>query len=58
MKLNKKLISILMTMHGDGSLRQEAMNVGIQGYLEKPFGLQQHEEAMRASDAECRMNKE
>ena len=39
-------ISILMTARQDALLKQEAMKVGIQGYLEKPFDLKQLEEAM------------
>jgi DNA-binding response OmpR family regulator len=58
MKQNPKLISILMTARGDELLRQEAMNAGIQGYLEKPFDLRQLEEALCTSDAECRMKRE
>ena len=41
---NPKLISILMTVHGDELLKQEAMKAGIRGYLEKPFDLKQLEE--------------
>ena len=43
---NPKLISILMTVHGDELLKQEAMKAGIRGYLEKPFDLKQLEEAI------------
>jgi DNA-binding NtrC family response regulator len=50
MKQNPKLISILMTVHGDELLKQEAMRTGIRGYLEKPFNLKQLEEAMGISD--------
>lgn len=46
MKRDPKLISILMTVHGDESLKQEAMGAGIRGYLEKPFDLKQLEEAI------------
>ena len=46
MSQNPKLISILMTVHGDERLKQEAMQAGIQGYLEKPFDLKQLEEAI------------
>jgi two-component system response regulator PilR (NtrC family) len=46
MKQNPKLISILMTVHGDEVLKQEAMRTGIRGYLEKPFDLNQLEEAI------------
>ncbi len=41
-----EIISILMTARQDELLRQEAMNIGIRGYLEKPFDLKQLEEAM------------
>jgi DNA-binding NtrC family response regulator len=40
------LISILMTVHGDELSKQDAMRVGIRGYLEKPFDLKQLEEAI------------
>ncbi|MBM4331241.1 MAG: response regulator [Deltaproteobacteria bacterium] len=40
------IVSILMTARHDELLREEAINLGIQGYLEKPFDLQQLEEAM------------
>ena len=43
---NPNLISILMTVHGDELLKQEAMKAGIRGYLEKPFDLKQLEEAI------------
>ncbi len=43
---NPKLISILMTARSNPSLRQEALNAGIRGYLEKPFDLQQLEDLM------------
>jgi two-component system NtrC family response regulator len=46
MRQNPKLISILMTVHGDEFSKQEAMRMGIRGYLEKPFDLKQLEEAM------------
>ena len=49
-KLNPKLVSILMTVQGDERLRQEALKAGIQGYLVKPFDLKQLEEAMRIAD--------
>ena len=39
-------VSILMTARNDEKLRQEALKAGIKGYLEKPFDLQQLEEAM------------
>jgi two-component system KDP operon response regulator KdpE len=41
-----KVISILMTARSDEGLRQEALQAGIKAYLEKPFDLQQLEEAM------------
>jgi len=44
-----EIISILMTAGQDEILKQEAMKIGIQGYLEKPFDLQQLEEAMGVS---------
>ena len=47
---NPKLISILMTVHGDELSKQEAMKAGIRGYLEKPFDLKQLEEAIGISD--------
>jgi two-component system, NtrC family, response regulator AtoC len=43
---NPNLISVLMTARGDSLLKQEALEAGIRGYLEKPFNLQQLEEAM------------
>jgi DNA-binding NtrC family response regulator len=46
LRQNPKLISILMTAHGDDGLKQEAAKAGIRGYLEKPFDLRQLEEAM------------
>jgi len=46
MKQNPKLISILMTVHADESLKQEAMAAGVRGYLEKPFDLKQLEKAI------------
>jgi DNA-binding NtrC family response regulator len=49
MKQNPKLISILMTVHADELLKQEAMRVGIRGYLEKPFDLKQLEEVIGVS---------
>jgi DNA-binding NarL/FixJ family response regulator len=45
-KRNAKLISILMTTDNDESLRQRALKAGIEGYLEKPFDLNQLEELM------------
>jgi len=41
-----ELISILMSAQHDENLRQEAMEEGIRGYLEKPFDIRQLEEAM------------
>lgn len=41
---NPNLISILMTVQSDEKLRQEALNAGIRGYLEKPFNLKQLED--------------
>jgi len=41
-----EIISILMTVHGDDQLRQEVLESGIRGYLEKPFELRQIEELM------------
>ena len=49
MKQNPNLISILMTVHGDDLLKQEAMRAGVRGYLEKPFDLKQLEEAIGIS---------
>ena len=43
---NPNLISVLMTARGDSLLKQEALEAGIRGYLEKPFNLQQLEEVM------------
>jgi DNA-binding response OmpR family regulator len=47
---NPQLISILMTVQSDESLKQEALRSGIQGYLVKPFDLKQLEEAIGISD--------
>jgi two-component system response regulator AtoC len=44
-KEKPEIISVLMTIHGDDLLRQEVLNAGIRGYLEKPFDLRQLEEA-------------
>jgi len=41
-----EIISILMTVRHDELLREEALRLGVRGYLEKPFALQQLEEAM------------
>ena len=49
MQKNSQIISILMTVRGDESLKQEALNAGIRGYLEKPFDLKQLEEVMDAN---------
>lgn len=49
-KQDPKLISILLTVHDDELLRQEATKAGIRGYLVKPFDLKQLEEAMSISD--------
>ena len=48
-KQNPKLISILMTVHADELLKQDATRAGIRGYLEKPFDLKQLEEAIGVS---------
>ncbi len=45
--------SILMTAHGDDSLKELARQAGIRGYLEKPFELKQLEEAMGLSSPEA-----
>ena len=39
-------VSILMTAVHDEILKEEAIQAGIRGYLEKPFNLQQLEEVM------------
>jgi DNA-binding NarL/FixJ family response regulator len=49
-KQNPKLISILMTVQSDEKLRQEAIRVGVRGYLEKPFDLKQLEEIIIPSN--------
>ncbi len=54
MKKNPKLISILMTVHKDDSLKQEATKAGIKGYLEKPFDLKQLEEIIIPSTSSLR----
>ena len=51
-KKDPKLISILLTVHGDELLRQEAIKAGIQGFLVKPFELKQLEEAMGMKSSE------
>jgi DNA-binding response OmpR family regulator len=45
--------SILMTAHGDESLKERAKQAGIRGYLEKPFELKQLEEAMGLTGSEA-----
>ena len=50
MKQKPNIISILMTVHGDELSKQDAMKVGITGYLEKPFDLQQLEEVVGAGN--------
>jgi DNA-binding NarL/FixJ family response regulator len=52
MKKNPQIISVLMTVRGDESLREEALKAGIRGYLEKPFDLKQLEEIMDANRPE------
>ena len=49
MQKNPQIISVLMTVRGDESLKQEALKAGIRGYLEKPFDLKQLEEVMDAN---------
>jgi DNA-binding NarL/FixJ family response regulator len=39
-----------MTVQSDEKLRQEAIRVGVRGYLEKPFDLKQLEEAIGISN--------
>jgi len=53
-KAKPRLISILMTAQSDEQLRQEAEKAGIRGYLEKPFDLQQLEEAVGIGSSELR----
>jgi DNA-binding NtrC family response regulator len=43
-----KLVSVLLTVDGDEPMKQEALRLGIRGYLEKPFDLNQLEEAIRS----------
>ena len=50
MRQNPNLIPILMTVHGDELSKQEAMRIGIKGYLEKPFDLKQLEEIIIPSN--------
>jgi len=47
---NPKLISILMTVQSDETLKQEVLRAGIHGYLVKPFDLKQLEEAISIAD--------
>ena len=49
MEKNPRMISVLMTVRGDESLRDEALKAGVRGYLEKPFDLKQLEEVMDAN---------
>jgi DNA-binding response OmpR family regulator len=51
--VNPGLVSILMTVRNDESLKDEAVKAGVRGYLVKPFDLKQLEEVL--SIAECRM---
>jgi len=44
---NPGIATILMTVHGDEHLKQEAMAAGVRAYLEKPFDLKQLEKAMQ-----------
>jgi two-component system, NtrC family, response regulator AtoC len=53
LKENPRLVSILMTVRNEESLRQDAMEAGVRGYLVKPFDLKQLEEAL--SNADCGM---
>ena len=46
MRQSPRLISVLMTVHGDDLSRQKAARAGIRGYLEKTFDLKQLEEAI------------
>jgi DNA-binding NtrC family response regulator len=49
LKQNPKLVSILMTVHNDEGLKQEAIQAGIRGFLVKPFDLKQFEEVIGLS---------
>jgi DNA-binding NarL/FixJ family response regulator len=51
---NPKLISVLMTVHSDESLKEEAEKAGIRGFLEKPFDLKELEEAIQIADCGIR----
>lgn len=55
MEKNPRMISVLMTVRGDESSKQEALKAGIRGYLEKPFDLKQLEEVMEANRPEKRV---
>jgi DNA-binding NtrC family response regulator len=46
MKMNPKIICILMSVYHDEISKERAMRAGIQNYLIKPFDLSQLEEAM------------
>ena len=46
---NPEIVSVLMAVHGDDFLKQEAIQAGIKGYLVKPFDLKQLEEVMGIS---------
>jgi DNA-binding NtrC family response regulator len=50
---NPGTTSILMTAHGDDSLKDKAKQAGVRGYLEKPFELKQLEEAMGLTGSEA-----
>jgi DNA-binding response OmpR family regulator len=41
-----RVVSVLTTARNDEQLRQDALGAGIKAYLEKPFDLQQLEEAV------------
>ena len=49
MEKNPRIVSVLMTVRGDEVSKQEALNAGIRGYLEKPFDLKQLEEVIEAN---------
>jgi DNA-binding response OmpR family regulator len=49
---NPNLISILMAVQDDDTLRQEALKAGVRGYLVKPFDLKQLEEALSILEGE------
>ena len=46
MKRTPKLISILMSVHGDELSKQEAMKAGIHGYLGKPLDFRRLQQAV------------